>query len=229
MLQRARNSKQVLPADWFYPNELIEQLESLEQTLPWIWPNEADYSLVLTHDVETSDGIKRIPEIAKIEEDLGFRSAWYLVPYKYKIDRGLVQELRDRGHEIGIHGYNHDGRLFCSEATFRKRLKYINEAIRDYEAVGFRTPMVHRNLNWMQGLDVDYDASVFDVDPLQAMPGGVQTVWPFIVRQVCRTSLHASARSHDSGHTWRENRSHLARKVGVDPQRSRDGVDGDAP
>ena len=180
MMQRVRNSKQVLPVDWFLPQELIGHLETLDQSLPSMWPNQADYSFVLTHDVETGDGMKLIPEIAKIEEDLGFRSAWYLVPYKYKIDHGFVQELRDRGHEIGIHGYNHDGRLFCSEAVFRKRLKYINQAIRDYEAVGFRTPMVHRNLKWMQGLEVDYDASVFDVDPLQAMPGGVQTVWPFM-------------------------------------------------
>ena len=180
MLQRVRNSKQVLPSDWFYPKELMGQLESLDQSLSLVWPNKADYSLVLTHDVETSDGLKLIPEIAKIEEDLGFRSAWYIVPYKYKIDHGLIQDLRDRGHEIGIHGYNHDGRLFCSEAIFRSRLEYINQAIRDYDAAGFRTPMVHRNLSWMQGLDVDYDASVFDVDPLQAMPGGVQTVWPFL-------------------------------------------------
>jgi hypothetical protein len=39
--------------------------------------------------------------------------------------------------------------------------------------------MVHRNLEWQQALDVDYDASCFDCDPFQAMPGGVGGVWPF--------------------------------------------------
>jgi hypothetical protein len=39
--------------------------------------------------------------------------------------------------------------------------------------------MVHRNLEWLQALDIDYDASCFDVDPFQAMPGGVGGVWPF--------------------------------------------------
>jgi peptidoglycan/xylan/chitin deacetylase (PgdA/CDA1 family) len=180
ILQRARNGNQALPANWFFPTELMAELESLDKALLSMWPDDADYALVLTHDVETGDGMKLIPAIAKIEEELGFRSAWNLVPYKYKIDKGFVQELRDRGHEIGIHGYNHDGRLFSSRGVFEKRLKYINQAIQDYDAVGFRTPMVHRNLNWMQGLEVEYDASVFDVDPLQAMPGGVQTVWPFI-------------------------------------------------
>ena len=164
----------------------MEHLEAFNTQMPNLWPTEtggtaqADYALVLTHDVETAEGMRLIPEIAKIEEDLGFRSSWHLVPYKYKIDRGFVNDLKARGHEIGIHGYNHDGRLFCSKSTFDRRLPLINDAIRDYNCVGFRTPMVHRNLHWMQGLDVDYDASVFDEDPFQAMPGGVQNLWPFL-------------------------------------------------
>ena len=40
--------------------------------------------------------------------------------------------------------------------------------------------MVHRNLAWLQSLNVEYDASCFDADPFQAMPGGVGGVWPFI-------------------------------------------------
>jgi hypothetical protein len=40
--------------------------------------------------------------------------------------------------------------------------------------------MVHRNLDWQQMLNVEYDASCFDIDPYQAMPGGVGSIWPFI-------------------------------------------------
>ena len=40
--------------------------------------------------------------------------------------------------------------------------------------------MVHRNLEWMQALEVEYDASCFDIDPFQPMPGGVGALWPFI-------------------------------------------------
>ena len=40
--------------------------------------------------------------------------------------------------------------------------------------------MVHRNLNWLQSLDVEYDSSCFDIDPFQAAPGGVGSIWPFI-------------------------------------------------
>jgi hypothetical protein len=39
--------------------------------------------------------------------------------------------------------------------------------------------MVHRNLEWLQLLEIEYDASCFDIDPYQAMPGGVGSLWPF--------------------------------------------------
>jgi hypothetical protein len=39
--------------------------------------------------------------------------------------------------------------------------------------------MVHRNLLWLQELDVEYDASCFDYDPFQPFPGGTNTIWPF--------------------------------------------------
>src|SRR4029079_11830143 len=87
---------------------------------------------------------------------------------------------QSRGFEIGIHGYNHDGKLFTSKRIFDSRLPAINAALRDFDAVGFRAPMVHRNLDWMQSLEIEYDASCYDADPYHAMPGGVGAPWPFI-------------------------------------------------
>ena len=106
--------------------------------------------------------MRHVARIADIEEKLGFRSSWNLVPYKYKIDMGLVKDLQSRGFEIGIHGYNHDGRLYSSKNTFEKRASEINEALEKYSAVGFRSPMVHRNLDWLQSLNIEYDSSCFD-------------------------------------------------------------------
>ena len=181
ILQRTRGGSRELSNDWFIPTELDSHLQTLTNAPKNLWPDDADYSFVLTHDVETADGIKLIPQIAKIEEELGFRSAWNLIPYKYRIDDGMVRDLKERGHEVGVHGYNHDGKLFLSKKIFQKRVPMINEAIRRYGASGFRAPMVHRNLDWLQELDVDYDSSCFDIDPLQAMPGGVMNLWPFQV------------------------------------------------
>ncbi len=104
--------------------------------------------------------------------------------FAYPIDMGVIAELRALNCEIGIHGYNHDGRLFSSRGEFQRRATAINEALSTHEAVGFRAPMVHRNPEWLQDLNVAYDASFFDSDPFQAMPRGVGGVWPFIVGRI---------------------------------------------
>jgi peptidoglycan/xylan/chitin deacetylase (PgdA/CDA1 family) len=184
LLQRVRP---VETADqWYIPREFADALSGhvaarggrLRMIHPW--PDGAQLAFVLTHDVETAEGLRRVANIADLEEELGFRSSWNIVPHKYSVDRGLLEDLKRRGFEIGIHGYNHDGRLFTSRATFNRRVPAINAALRSYGAVGFRAPMVHRNLAWLQSLDVEYDASCFDADPYQAMPGGVGGPWPFL-------------------------------------------------
>lgn len=185
LLQKGRNRNTEVARDWFIDQQFCRQFaeaiqkDASKKTLP-LWPEDARVCICLTHDVETNDGVNNVLRIADIEERYGFRSVWNFIPYKYKVDPGLIAELKDRGHEIGIHGYNHDGRLFENRATFEKRVKSINKAIDQFDAVGFRTPMVHRNLDWQQALEVDWDASCFDIDPFQAMPGGVGGVWPFI-------------------------------------------------
>lgn len=183
-LQRSRKIE--TEERWYEPiqymqsisESLAEQGNELSTIHPW--PDNSEFAFVLTHDVETSEGMRHIARIADFEESLGLRSSWNLVPYKYKIDMGLVKDLQSRGFEIGIHGYNHDGQLYSSHRLFQRRAVAINDAIRKYNAVGFRSPMVHRNLNWLQDLEIEYDSSCFDIDPFQAAPGGVGSIWPFI-------------------------------------------------
>ena len=183
LLQRRRHVE--VSDRWCFPDKFIRELtESVEHVTdqPQVfqpWPAGQRFGFVLTHDVETSDGCRNISKLADIEEELGFRSSWNIIPYKYKFDPGLRRELQSRGFEIGIHGYNHDGKLYATRRTFQRRAAAINRALRDYDAVGFRSPMVHRNLAWLQMLEIEYDASCFDLDPYQAMPGGVGSIWPF--------------------------------------------------
>lgn len=184
-LQRHRTIEPA--ADWYLPREFMGALANgvvaAGGGIPSIhpWPDGAEFAFVPTHDVEGSDGMRRIEQIAALEEDLGFRSSWNIVPHLYPVDLGLLRDLRSRGFEIGVHGYNHDGKLFTSRRIFSRRVPAINAALETFEATGFRAPMVHRNLEWQQGIESDYDASCFDIDPFQAMPGGVGSVWPFIV------------------------------------------------
>ena len=181
IIQKTRSRNLAPSSDWYVSKALVHALESLGEPPDSLWPNRKDYALVLTHDVETHNGFEQIPKLAEIEESMGMRSCWSIVPYKYKIDMGVINDLKQRGHEIAVHGYNHDGRLFLSKAIFDSRVDMINRAMETFGAVGFRSPMVHRNLRWMQQLNIEYDASCFDVDPFQAMPGGVGGIWPFSV------------------------------------------------
>jgi peptidoglycan/xylan/chitin deacetylase (PgdA/CDA1 family) len=144
------------------------------------YPDKNRAALILTHDVETQEGFDHIPKIFDLENSLGFKSSWNIVPYKYKIDRGIVDSIKDAGHEIGIHGYNHDGKLYYSHRIFKERARLINRAIDEFQAVGFRSPSMHRNLEWLQDLKISYDASSFDYDPFQPFPGGTGSIWPFL-------------------------------------------------
>lgn len=185
VLQRARNRANDVEDRWYIPDDFVEDLHAAidrdrDRVVIHPWPHAYQIASVLTHDVETSQGLQAVDRLAAMEERLGLRSAWYFVPHRYKVDTGLLRDLQQRGHEVGVHGFNHDGRLFESKPTFDRRKDAINQAVSHFGATGFRAPMVHRNLEWLQSLDIDYDASCFDIDPFQAMPGGVGGVWPFI-------------------------------------------------
>lgn len=148
-------------------------------TFAHFWPHGHRYAFVLTHDVEMADGQAFAGRVADLEETLGFRSSFNFVPERYRLDEGLISDLRRRGFEIGVHGLKHDGRLFSSYRTFARRAPLINAHIEQLDAAGFRTPMTHRQPEWMQALNIEYDLSFFDTDPHEPMPGGTMSIWPF--------------------------------------------------
>jgi len=146
-----------------------------------LWPNNQRFSFVLTHDVETKTGLEFVRNVADLEEEFGFRSSFNFVPERYSLDSNLMDELRSRGFEIGIHGLKHDGKLFSSRNEFERRAKKINHYLQELNAVGFRTPLTHRNPEWMQAINLDYDLSFFDTDPFEPIPGGAMSIWPFFI------------------------------------------------
>lgn len=168
----------------FIDDELVNHIIALpefEKRAARLYPEGQNSVILLTHDVEEEAGLNYIPEVIKLEERYGFKSSWNIVPYKYPVHQRIIDCINDAGHEIGIHGYNHDGNLYKTEQIFRERSVFINEALAKYGAVGFRSPMVHRNLKWLQLLDISYDASCFDYDPFQPFPGGVKSIWAYQV------------------------------------------------
>lgn len=148
----------------------------------WLgWPENKKFALVLTHDVDTAKGEDRCLDLMKIDKDAGFRSAFYFVPGRVRKSAAIIPELKRNGFEVGVHDLFHDGKLFRSRSIFQKRAMLINGFISKWGAVGFRAGAMHHNLNWIHDLNIQYDASTFDVDPFEPQPDGMATIFPFIV------------------------------------------------
>ena len=145
------------------------------------WPDDKRFALVLTHDVETGHGLDKCDRLAQLEATLGFRSSFNFVPGDYRVVADLRHDLAANNFEVGVHGFTHDGTLYRSRETFRSQAVQINRILREWDAVGFRSPAMHHNLEWIHDLDIEYDASTFDTDPFEPQPDGAGTIFPFIV------------------------------------------------
>lgn len=148
----------------------------------WLgWPDHKKFGVILTHDVEKSKGVRRCEKLMGLEKKLGFKSSFYFVPERYHTPMELRYTLEDNGFEVGVHGLNHDGKLFKSKKIFNKRVIKINNYIQEWNAAGFRAPAMHHNLEWQHALNIQYDLSTFDTDPFEPQSDGVRTIFPFWV------------------------------------------------
>ena len=146
------------------------------------WPEGKRFALVLTHDVEGSKGLAKCSALMQLEKKLGFRSSFNFVPEgSYRVPRELLNHFVENGFEVGVHDLHHNGKLYRSKARFDAAAPRINKYLREWNAVGFRSGFMHRNLEWLHALDVEYDMSTFDTDPFEPQPDGVNTIFPFLI------------------------------------------------
>jgi hypothetical protein len=114
--------------------------------------------------------------------ELGFRSSFNFIPEgEYSVPPPLRAWLKEHGFEVGVHDLHHDGHLFSSWKSFRRKAQRINTYLKEWNAAGFRSGFMLRNLDWIQELNIRYDASTFDSDPFEPQPHGVGTIFPFYV------------------------------------------------
>ena len=154
------------------------------------WPQQKQFALILTHDVDTEKGQNKCRQLMGLEEKLGFRSSYNFVPERYEVSAQLRNDLMLRGFEVGVHGLNHDGKLFQSKKIFNHRSKKINHYLKEWRASGFRAPAMHHNLEWIHDLTIEYDSSTFDTDPFEPQPEGVKTIFPFWVQSKSRQNRY---------------------------------------
>ncbi len=137
--------------------------------------------MVLTHDIETSKGQDQCHRLADLEKRLGFRSSFGFVPERYAVLSRLRDHLEKNGFEVAVHGLFHDGKYYKSRTIFKKRALRINQYLKEWGSIGFRSPSMQHNLDWIHDLNIEYDSSTFDTDPFEPQPEGAGTIFPFWV------------------------------------------------
>jgi len=146
------------------------------------WPHGKKFAFVLTHDVEGKKGLERCRALAELDVRLGFRASFNFVPEGgYEASKDLRDLLAMQGFEIGVQDLHHDGKLYSSRKTFLSRAKKIDQYLKEWGAVGFRSGFMLHNLDWLGDLNVLYDSSTFDTDPFEPQADGVNTIFPFWV------------------------------------------------
>lgn len=146
------------------------------------WPGNAKFAVVLTHDVESAEGLAKCQRLMQLEMELGFRSSFGFIPEgEYRLPAELRAELERKNFELVVHDLNHDGKLYLSKKVFSEKAKRINCYMRDWNAQGFRAGFMFHNLAWSHQLDIAHDGSTFDTDPFEPQSDGVNTIFPFWV------------------------------------------------
>lgn len=156
----------------------------------WFWPEGYSGCAIMTHDVETSSGLSFIASMMDIEDSHDVKSSFQIIPEKrYQAPQSLLTQICARGCEVNVHDLNHDGHLFRERSEFVRRVKQINNYRRGFGALGFRSGVLYRNLDWYNDLEFAYDMSVPNVAHLDPQPGGCCTVMPYFIGKILELPL----------------------------------------
>jgi peptidoglycan/xylan/chitin deacetylase (PgdA/CDA1 family) len=120
--------------------------------------------VVLSHDLDSLEGLTNlVRDFLDIEESCGARSTNFIVPCAWPIDHGLLAEVQRRGHEIGIHGYDHSNRTpFLPPEAQAQRVQAGAAVGASYRVRGYRAPSLLRTQGLLTQLarHYDYDSSI---------------------------------------------------------------------
>jgi peptidoglycan/xylan/chitin deacetylase (PgdA/CDA1 family) len=107
--------------------------------------------VILSHDIDSKrsyeKGIHILSEVLRQRKIVG---SWFFVPKsnRYNLEKSICKELSDDMHEIGIHGYNHDGMLHrISLKSMKDRINKSLQVFRSFNinTTLFRSPFMFRS------------------------------------------------------------------------------------
>lgn len=185
--------------------------------------------VVLSHDLDSPEGLKNVVEnFLPMEEAVGARSTNFIVPCAWPIDHGRVSEMHGRGHEIGMHGYDHSNQTaFSSPELRRRRLQQPRDLIERYDIQGYRAPSLLRTRPLLRDLAgmYRYDSSIPTSGGLFPVPNnGCASARPFHIEGIVElpVSMPRDGSLRFLGHTpaeilaiWKRCAEDIARSGGV--------------
>jgi peptidoglycan/xylan/chitin deacetylase (PgdA/CDA1 family) len=137
----------------------------------------------LTHDIDSPEGLVNLSDFMTIEERYGAHSCNYVVPCAWPVDAGALAEVAQRGHEIGVHGFDHSNRTpFVEPMERAERLARGAAFGAEWGAVGYRAPSLVRNRALLDGLQpyYRYDSSIpTSGGPFPVLNNGSATARPY--------------------------------------------------
>jgi len=184
---------------------------------------------ITTHDIDSQEGLdKLLKYFLPIEERYGFRSVNYIVPCKWKLDHARLQEIKDRGHQLGIHGYNHANKTpFLNPAEIERRVEAARDLVERYSITGYRAPSLIRTPALVHALKrlYRYDSSVPTTGGLFPTPGnGCASARPFKLEGIPEIPLSLPRDGHlrflglssnEILNVWKESAALINRSHGI--------------
>jgi peptidoglycan/xylan/chitin deacetylase (PgdA/CDA1 family) len=185
--------------------------------------------VLLSHDIDSPEGLRTlVSRFLEIEERVGARSINYVVPCAWRLDFGLLDEVQQRGHEIGTHGYDHSNRTPFAEANERRyRLAAAQPLVERYGITGYRAPSLLRTRALLMDLASFYrhDSSVPTAGGLFPVPNnGCASARPWRIGRLWELPLtlprdgslrFLGYKPAEIGRLWRETTDTVARSGGI--------------
>jgi peptidoglycan/xylan/chitin deacetylase (PgdA/CDA1 family) len=150
--------------------------------------------VVLTHDIDSAEGLKNLVErFLPVEEAAGARSTNFVVPCAWPVDDALVTAIVARGHEIGVHGYDHSNMTpFADDAERRRRLDAALVFAQRHGSTGYRAPSLLRTRALLRDLAsrYKYDSSIpTSGGPFPVPNNGCASARPWLVEGILELPL----------------------------------------
>jgi peptidoglycan/xylan/chitin deacetylase (PgdA/CDA1 family) len=192
-------------------------------------PAAAPAPVLLTHDIDSAEGLRNLVDLfLPIEEAVGARSTNYVVPRGWALDHGLLRDVVARGHEIGVHGYDHSNRTpFLNSHERRRRLSDGRTVLEAYSPSGYRAPSLVRTSGLVEDLADHflYDSSIpTSGGPFPVFNNGCATARPFRIGRTLEIPITLRRDGSmrflgyspvEIGAMWRENAEHIAAARGI--------------